>query len=363
MDDYYNDVNNALDIENEDDTFAGYVPQSIDPGRWLLHGTLAVVVVLMYMVMPLMVCISKRQKKKVRIAEKERNSSGAQSSVTVDTVPRIPDPPMQDEHHVFVNGEMFGVPKKLPDKYRATCWTIFRIDRESRQLLRYAIPFTVYSLASSTMENVCLALVGIYIGTKELAAYVLVILLTELTDQFLRGCIRANTTLCAHAIGANNNVLAGRYFQLSILIYLLAAVPVALFWTRYTERVILWLDWGDDTVASYAGQFAQVYVWSQVVKSMQLALKYMLDWENKEIFNTLIEFLEEAFTVIAILIACVRGWKVTLPMVGWIYLLNTVIFAMFTLLVSIYAGWLSPFRKGMLDFVAVFVSRGQACCD
>jgi hypothetical protein len=93
-----------------------------------------------------------------------------------------------------------------------------------------------------------------------------------------------------------------------------------------------------------------------------LALKYMLDCVNKEVFNTLVQFLEEAFTVIAILIACIRGWEVTLPMVGWIYLLNTVIFAMFTLLVSIYAGWLTPFRKGMLDFVAVFVS-GQACCD
>ena len=365
MDDDNNDANTALENENDDDAFAGYVPESIDPGRWLLYGTVAVVVVLMYVVMPLMVCATRRQQQKGRriVPENESKLSAHQSSVSVDVGRGIPDRRLRDEDHVLASGEMFVTPKQPPDKYRATFWTIFRMDKESLQLLRYAIPFTVYSLAGSMMENVCLALVGIYVGTKELAAYVLVILLTELTDQFLRGCIRANATLCAHAIGANNNALAGRYFQLSILIYMLAGVPVAIFWTRHTESVILWLDWGDDMVASYAAQFAQIYIWSQVVKSVQLAFKQILDVVNKEVFNTFIGFMEEAFNMIGILIACKRGWEVTLPMVAWIYLFNAVAFMILTLLIAIYSGWLIPFRKGIFGFVAVLVSCGQTCWD
>ena len=303
-----------------------------------------------------MVLATRKQQRKGRRlnAEIERKLNQTQSTVLVDAAPMILDHSSPGDHYVAANEETFVNP---PDRYKATCRTIFRIDTESWQLLRYAIPYTMDSLANSVMENVCLALVGIYVGTKELAAYVLVILLTELTDQFLRGCIRANTTLCAHAIGANNNVLAGHYFQLSLVIYLLAGVPAALFWTRHTERIILWLAWGDDMVASYAAQFAKIYIWSQVVKSVQLAFKQILDLVNKEVFNTFMGIVEEAFNMIGLLIACECGWEVTLPMVAWIYLVNAVVFMTLTMLISMCSGWLMPFRKGMFGWYAIFVSH------
>lgn len=209
------------------------------------------------------------------------------------------------------------------------------------------------------MQNVCLALVGNFIGTKHLAAYVMVILLTDLTDEFLKGAIHANTTLCAHAIGANNNLLAGRYVQLSIIFYLFAGIPVAIVWMTYTDKIILWLGWGDEMVASYAVEFAQIYIWSRLFNAVQLAFAQLLDVANKEIFTTFIGLAEEAVNMIALIIAFTHGLDVTLQSVAWLYLANSVIFLSLMLVVAIFMGWLKPFRRGIFGSFALIVSPGQ----
>ena len=336
--------------ENNDDTFDGYVPQSCDPGKWLLIGTSVVVFVLLYLVAPIMIYATRRRRKK-------KEADDAQVSVLDDGMPAMTPPnftPPGRSDYFEINSD---VGKTLPsEKYRSGCCHVVQIDHESWQLISYAIPFTFFSVADSAMENVCLALVGIYVGTKELAAYVVVILLTEVTDQFLKGCIRANTTLCAHAVGASNNALAGRYVQLSITIYMVTGIPVSMFWMWCTESVVLWLDWGDDMVAGYSAEFARVYIWSQVAKALQLCFQQILVIVNQEMLSAFITFMGEAFNTAGLIIAIKCGWVVTLPIVAWIYLINSIFFALLTMLIATTSGWLKPFMSGLFDCCAVCVS-------
>ena len=74
---------------------------------------------------------------------------------------------------------------------------VLSIDKETRSILRLAIPYTISSLASSACSNVCLILVSQHIGTKPVAAFALVQVLAGLTDGTIQGPMYASTdALC-----------------------------------------------------------------------------------------------------------------------------------------------------------------------
>jgi O-antigen/teichoic acid export membrane protein len=326
---------NQYYTENGDDLvedFSDHAPQGYDPGIWLFSGTAILVMVQFMCCMPILVWITRKLKAKKREA-----------------------PSFQESLY-----QKFQYLSPL-DKAKGKSWKVPKLDKESRYLLLYSIPFAIYSVGHALMENACLVMVGNFIGSKELAAYVLTILLTDLSGQFLRGVIHANTTLCAQAIGANNYHLAGQYIQLSITLYLAFSIPIAFFWSAYMKSLILQLDWGDDTVANYAHDFVNIYIWSQVADSMHLAMKLILDVVGKEVFSAIIGLIEEALNTLFIATACLRGWKVSLQMVAWIYLVNACTFTFLTLAITASMGWLQPFREGILQWFAIFVSLNRIC--
>ena len=143
-----NDNNDGNGREYDDDSFEGYIPQTADPGRWLLWGTLAAVMMLMLVIMPIMVYATKTQRKKEKLAvEIQMTMSGSQAPPDYDALVDK-DTAQPAPSFVIMNGEnvisraIFRT--KPTDKHKATCWTIFRIDKESRHLLRYTFPSTVY---------------------------------------------------------------------------------------------------------------------------------------------------------------------------------------------------------------------------
>jgi Na+-driven multidrug efflux pump len=116
--------------------------------------------------------------------------------------------------------------------------------KETRKILRLAIPYTFSAVASTTFSNVCLVFVSKAIGTRAVAAYALVQILVGLFDGVLQGPIAACTTLCAQAVGGGvgNAFLAGQYIQLAVLFYFLLYIPAVYFWWVYMYDVILYLE-------------------------------------------------------------------------------------------------------------------------
>lgn len=359
------------DFYNDDDSFEGYISSTVDPGPLLFWITMLAVVLLMVVIMPVMVKFTKKRrkrkkKKKAALLEMAKASGDCDDDDAATTT--MTDGGTSDvaDGYVMIEDDDEEPAEALPanlqelqvaaDKYKASLWSIIRIDRESRRIARYTIPFTVYAVAAAIMENVCLALVGNFIGTKQVAAYVIVILLTELTDEFLKGSMHANTTLCAHAIGAANLFLAGQYIQLSILFYIVAGFPVALFWSFATDKVVLALGWGDEVVANHAIQFARIYIWSKMFDAIEMAFSQLLEVTDQEVFTTIIGLLHQAANMVLLIVIFASGAEVKLEHVALIYLLTSYFFLVVMLLIANHKGWIKPFTKGIFRNFAVTVS-------
>jgi Na+-driven multidrug efflux pump len=233
------------------------------------------------------------------------------------------------------------------EKFRASLKSIIRLDKESRRILRHAGPFTFYAVSSSALSNVSLALISWYVGTKQVAAYAVVEILVALSEEFLKGPIYANTTMIAHAIGANNNFLAGQYVQLSLSLYLIVGAPFLVFWYCFTYEIILYLAWGDDSVAEQAQDFVKIYIWSYVTDSIHQAIGPLLDVTGHDVFTTTIDLLKSMTNVIILVYWIKSNIEFNLDSVAWMYLGTSSGYLLLSSTMAIANGWLKPFIKGM----------------
>ena len=311
------DDNQQEEYYDDDGGFEGYVEDTVDPGPWLLIGTCVFCFGVMLVVVPLLVTCTLKQRKQQK-QQKE-----------------VVEPLLLDA--------------KTPVK--ANAWSVLSFDKETRKILKLAIPYTVSALASSTLSNICLVLVSQYIGTKAVAAYALVTILVGLTDGMLQGPIYACTTLCAHAVGAGNSFLAGQYIQLAIIFYLLFNIPFVYFWWFYMYEVILYLQWGDDVTAQMSQEFIRVYIWSFILGGISSSVWELLEVAGHAVEGTIMSILWGITNVLFVGLL-VTTQEATLEQVGFVYLGTAVFYIGLTLLIAKCRGWLKPFTKGIFQSMA-----------
>lgn len=292
---------------DDDEGFDGYRPTTVNPGPWLFLGTAVFCVLSMGLIVPILAAFHKKQH---RVAKRE--------AAAADNSP--------EEQRSFLS-----------------------FTDETRKILQLAVPYTISNVSSQFFSNVCLIFVSRFIGTREVAAYALVHILVELTDGALHGPIYACTTLCAHAVGADNFTKAGSYIQLAVVLYLLLNVPVMLFWWHYMDDTILYLGWGDHVTAELAQDFVRVYMWSYLVGGVSYSIWQLLDITNHASQGAMISVLWGLSNVAWI------GWTSTyskssidLQSIGMIYNLTALFYVGVTLVWAHCAGWLQPFYKGMI---------------
>jgi Na+-driven multidrug efflux pump len=230
--------------------------------------------------------------------------------------------------------------------------SIVAFDRESKKILKLAIPHSVGAVAKSSFANLCLILISQKIGTKPVAAYALVQVLAGLTDGVLQGPIYACTATCSQAVGAGNTILAGKFIQLSLLMYGICYVPVIYFWYQYMYEIILWLEWGDEITALLAQDFIRVYVWAYLLGGISLSLWQLLEITNHAIFGTMIMIFWGLSNVFAIAVLTTviypNGNGATLVHVAYIYNGTSLIFIIGTIMIAHCKGWLAPFLPGLI---------------
>ena len=272
----------------------------------------------------------------------------------------------QDEHsippHVLAKasklmaagGDFDDVPEGK--KCMSSFWRIVRVDRESKRILRYTVPFTVYAVAERVMESIVLALVGHFVGTKQVAAYAIVEVLFSLTDEFLDGPFHALTTLCSHAVGAGNCFLAGQYVQASIALYFVASVPIVLGWFFFIDDAILLLGWGDEEVAAFASEFVRIAIWSSYAHAIHHGIGELLDVTGHEVMATTIGLVEGGVELVAIVfIIWMPQFTLTLQLVATIQVVTAFVFLFITMGLTSHMGWLGPFKKGLLQSSVISV--------
>lgn len=151
------------------------------------------------------------------------------------------------------------------------------------RLVKLTIPFAFNSIFEASMEVIFAIIIGKLMGTDALTTFVVVDIFLGTTSEFIGGIIDAQITLLSHAIGAGNNYLAGQYVQISTISYVLLQMPAILFWRYTIYSLIIWLGF-DNSIATYAQQYANVAVFCDLVAGISEGIHSILEVTDHENF-------------------------------------------------------------------------------
>ena len=169
-------------------------------------------------------------------------------------------PPMQVNNSVgFRNESLFYM------------WTIVRYDRETKRILRLAIPFTFSAIVDNTSELIILAIISHTLGTDAMVAYAMTDGLVGITSSFMGGWHEAVTSLVSMACGAQNYDLAGQYVQIACISYVLCEIPVGCIWVATMSKILLLMGF-DDSVA----MLGQDFVWVRILINIMTGVNQCL---------------------------------------------------------------------------------------
>lgn len=334
-DDYGDDYHNYWDDDGQywdDDSYEDYVSTSLNPGWWLTVGSFFLAVVVMLCVLPCIVYQHKWKRRQAKDTEKKLEGILKDAGITPAAYQ------MMDEDS----------PEKQLHKVKSSFKTVTRFDRETKRLLQYALPFSIASAISAVLSSVVLALIGHFVGTKELAAVAVLDILLGIMGEFLEGPLAANTVLCSQAVGSGNNFLAGQYIQLSLIFYFILQIPLLVIFYLFTAEIIMWLGWGDEHVAKAAQDFVRIYIWSDLLDSVTGAVENLLETTGHEMYSTFMGVVHDAAVVGVLVILLVTGVDVSLQIVAWVCVGASLFYLISTVGLAVCFGWLKPFYKGML---------------
>jgi MATE family multidrug resistance protein len=238
---------------------------------------------------------------------------------------------------------------------------VANFDREMKRILSLAVPFSMSAVTKGLLETVRVALVANYIGTDAVSAYTIVLLVLGLTHEFMGGFTYTCASLCSHAVGAENDLLAGQYVQISSILYSLCMVPNAIVWFFFTSDVVRLFGF-NETTAEMAQVFARYYVvkeWFQGVDEAYGALLCIIEHER---FVALMAILNEIVAT-SIILWLVLTRPTTLADVGLAELCSQALFFSISLVLTIALGWMKKFTRGIFrTFALLNVSAVKTVC-
>jgi len=233
-----------------------------------------------------------------------------------------------------------------------TWYNVIAFDKETRKLLKVALPSTLSTVISSILGAFATAMISVEIGAEAYTAYAMISLLIGITDTFIGGVESAESTLTAQAIGMENYFLAGQYFQMTTTLYIIIAIPTYAMWFMYSEWTLLKLQMGED-IAQIGGDYARVAVISYFVNGLAESFSTLL-WSAE--YGTLMTVIDTAFHLmyLASLWVLLYVYEMKdLVSVAWIGVVNGFLYGIFMFCVVYYQGILDIYWKGMFRNLAL----------
>lgn len=249
--------------------------------------------------------------------------------------------------------------------------SLARLDEDKRRVLLSSIPLTLGASSEAIFRLMTTAFISQYLGTESMVAFLLVGLFVRLTSEELADAIIDALSAFVQAsmyapsppgeetgigFSSTNTFLAGQYIQLALLLQLLLNVPLLLVWVVCMQTVVLWFV-NSHTIAAIAQDYAFVVVFAYLVQSLTRTLTVAFHICGHDHFESIIDFV--ASTLQLICIACVVALvdNASLVTVGYVQVLITISAAIAKILYPVVRGWMQPFRKGLIQNVALFQNK------
>ncbi|KAL3907479.1 MAG: hypothetical protein SGILL_008858, partial [Bacillariaceae sp.] len=241
-------------------------------------------------------------------------------------------------------------------------------NQDKRRVLCSSIPLTLGASSEALFRLITTAFISQYLGTESMVAFLLVGLFVRLTSEELTDAIidalSAFVQASMHApplpgggdVSSANSFLAGQYVQLAVVLQLLLNIPLLLVWVVCMEDVVMWFV-NDPTTAAIAQDYAFVVVFAYLVQSLSRTLTVVFHICGHEHFESIIDVVAATMQLAAI--ACVTALvqDAALYTVGYIQLLITISAAIAKILFPVMKGWMQPFRKGLIQNMALFRNK------
>jgi hypothetical protein len=238
-----------------------------------------------------------------------------------------------------------------------TLLTLAEPETEIRRVIRLAAPLTLGAVSEPLFRLITAVFISNYLGLESMIAFVLVVLFVRLTSEQLSGAIIDSLSSFVqdvlHTHESDGTFLAGQYVQHGIVLQVILGVPTLATWALTMDKVVYWLVQSYE-IASIAQDYTRVVVLNYLAQAVGRTCTVVFHICGYEHFESIIDFSASTLTMIAICCIVSLVDEVNLPMLGYVQVLTGVAACMAKVAYPILRGWVRPFKKGMLQTIALY---------
>lgn len=156
------------------------------------------------------------------------------------------------------------------------------------------------------------------------------------------------------ADGAGNKILSGRYLQLSVIFYTIFSIPSLVVWGFWTDTIILWFGFDEET-AAFAQSFVYPYLVGYVVGGLDECIYQFLEVIGHEKYAMILGILYSACQtgIYGICIASGLRDLLTIQIITAAWGIAVIVA---NLGFVVYRGWLDDYWEGLLRTFSLQVS-------
>ena len=266
---------------------------------------------------------------------------------------------LDDESHSSVNIiQAFQIGIEEEEDPDVSIWNQFLDivywDDESKRLLALTIPYTIKGCTQGLFQIVNVSIIGNYVGVMEANAFVVVAILLELSGTLTFGFGEAIGTLVPQAGGAGNLMLAGRYLQLSQILYSVTTIPTIIVWTIWTEDVVLWLGF-DKATATISQEYAYPFLVQLFLGGLNHGIHGFLSAMGHERYSAVAQIVYYGVECLGVIIAITSGVK-SLQVIGIVQACLGIVMSLLNVSCILYQGWMDQYWEGLVLTLSLRVS-------
>lgn len=157
------------------------------------------------------------------------------------------------------------------------------------------------------------------------------------------------------ADGAGNDLLAGRYLQLAMIMYTITSIPAVFLWIFYTDEVVLWFGFDEET-AVVSQRFAYSFLVNVFLSGLDHGIHEFLNVTGHEKYSTVVQILYFATQTVSIIISVSVGIK-DLLYVGLVQAFLGVMMSIANFAFVLYRGWMDKYWEGFATTLSLRVSK------
>ena len=164
--------------------------------------------------------------------------------------------------------------------------------------------------------------------------------------------------LVPHAIGTKNDLLVGRYLQLSMILFTILSIPGIVVWCFWTGEAVLWFGFDQET-ATLSQHFAYPFVVIVFLSGFDHGVHEFLDVTGHEKFVTVVNFVYYATQTASVVVVVWLGGK-DIVIVGIVQAFLGIMLSTLKLAYVIRQGWLDDYWEGFAKTLSLRVSNPNA---